>query len=69
MNPIQEKQLRINEDRFKLDEEDWITNRSLRGFKPTDYKWKVVKGPPKPTEEHTSKQLIEQGLIGVYRCT
>lgn len=62
-----ERQLRINESRFDLTEEKWLTNTRIRKYSPTKFGGKkVVKGPPKATEKHTTKELIDQGLVGVY---
>lgn len=67
MNPIAERQLRINESRYGLDEEKWLTNMPLAKYSSAKFGKTVVKGPPQATEEHTTKDLIEQGLIiGVY---
>jgi len=67
MNPITERQLRINESRFDLTEEKWLANTSQRTYSPANFGGKkVVKGPPKATENHSTKELIDQGLVGVY---
>lgn len=66
MNPIVERRLRMKEARHSLSEEDWLTNCPLREYASSDFGKKVVKGPPKATDEYTTKQLIEKGMIGVY---
>lgn len=67
MNPIIERELRINKTRFNLSEENWLTNIPLGAYAPSKFIAKrVVKGPPKATEDYSAKELIDQGLVGVY---